>query len=91
MSEYIEIKFQEGPIKEKGVNGCQMEEVIDILINRLSDFQKGDFACSENNMALKKLKEVLHMFELRTNRRSTAGVEGYNKTMKGEVGHKDVG
>jgi len=34
------IFFQEGPIAEEGVNGCQCEDILDILIDRLTIYFK---------------------------------------------------
>lgn len=79
---YIEIKFQEGPVREVGVNGCQMEDVIDVLVDRLQGFQDGQFACRENALAVTKLEEARMWLNERTRRRTQQGVEGYNKPHK---------
>ncbi len=71
-----EIEFQNGPIKENGVNGCHNEDLIAIVIDRLEHFQKGDFACVENAMALDKLNEALSILNDRTQSRIRRGVEG---------------
>jgi len=34
------VKFQKGPVKEHGVNGCFHEDLIAIVIDRLQGFQK---------------------------------------------------
>jgi hypothetical protein len=70
------IKFQKGPVKENGVNGCFQEDLIAIVIDRLQCFQAGDFACRENALALTKLEEALHWLNHRTNDRQARGVEG---------------
>ncbi len=95
MSEYINIKFQSGPIRQKdtegklnGVNGCQIEDVIDVLVSRLEEFQKSDFACTENAQAIRNLGEAKHCLEARTNRRQLAGVEGMDKLAKGDANFK---
>lgn len=82
MSKYIDIKFQEGPIKEVGVNGCQTEDVLELLINRISSFQSGGFPCRENALALTKLQEARMWLEERTRDRTRREVEGYNKKWK---------
>lgn len=56
ISEYIQIKFQAGPIHDVGINGCRIEDVIDLLTEKLTKFQSGDLACHENEMALKHLQ-----------------------------------
>lgn len=44
----INISFQNGPIKEFGVNGVPDEALYAILIDRLQGFQKGGYSCREN-------------------------------------------
>jgi len=52
---YIQIKFQEGAIDKVGVNGCQVEDVIDILIKKLKSYQNGEFHSMENSIAINNL------------------------------------
>ena len=73
---FIEIKFQEGPIKEVGNNGCQIEDVIDVLVTRLEGFQKESFRCGENALAITKLEEAKLSLLERTRKRQAQGVEG---------------
>jgi hypothetical protein len=70
------VKFQKGPVQESGVNGCFIEDLIAICIDRLEGFQSGDFPCRENALALTKLQEALHWLNHRTNDRQNRGVEG---------------
>lgn len=77
--EYINIKFQEGPIGEVGVNGCQIEDVIDVLVARLNEFQKPPLGCRENALAITKLEEAKMWLEQRTKNRAKQGVEGTYK------------
>jgi len=74
--QYADVKFQKGPVKENGVNGCFQEDLIAIVIDRLQCFQAGDFACRENALALTKLEEALHWLNHRTADRQARGVEG---------------
>ena len=60
------VNFQNGPIKENGVNGCLNEDLIAIVIHRLWGFQSGEFSCRENNMAIAKLEEALAFLRART-------------------------
>jgi len=70
------IHFQEGPIKESGVNGVQQEDLIEILIDRLTHYQDGQYACEENAAALLRLQDAkAHLFR-RTARRTADGTEG---------------
>ena len=73
------ISFQNGPIKEAGVNGLTHEVLLAILIDRLRGFQKGPFTCRENSLALTKLEEGLMWLHKRTQRREAEGVEGTRK------------
>lgn len=75
---HFHIAFQVGPIGEVGVNGCQIEDVLDVLIARLEGFQRGPFACGENENALSKLKAAKEWLEQRTHARQAQGVEGTN-------------
>ena len=76
---FITIDFQEGPIKEVGVNGTQTPAVIDILIEELLRFQLGEFSCLENASAITHLHEAKFWLEHRTKLRKEQEVEGYNK------------
>ena len=70
------ISFQNGSIREAGVNGCHHEDLIAIVLDRLRAFQKGDYACRENAIAITKLEEALHRLNDRTADRDTRGVKG---------------
>ena len=73
---YTKVYFQNGPVKENGVNGCHNEDLIAIVIDRLQGFQKGEFACRENAVAITKLEEALMWLRKRTQDRIDRGVEG---------------
>lgn len=79
VGEFGHISFQNGPIKEFGVNGCQQEDLIAICIDRLRSFQSGPYPCRENAIALTKLEEALMWLESRTKDRVFRGVEGINR------------
>lgn len=81
-NDYINIKFQEGPIGEHGVNGCQIEDVINTLVDRLQGFQQGGYPCRENALAITKLEEARLWLDERTRKRQVQGVEGYNVAHK---------
>jgi hypothetical protein len=74
---YINITFQEGPINEVGVNGAHIEDVIDLLIDRLRGFNEGDTRCRENSLAITHLEEANLWLLKRTMNRVEQGVEGY--------------
>jgi len=71
-----EVHFQNGPVKEAGVNGCHHEDLIAIVIDRLQHFQAGEYACRENALALTKLEEAMHWLGHRTAARVARGVDG---------------
>lgn len=70
------IHFQEGPIKECGVNGVCNEDLINMVIDRLEHFQNSEFACRENAVVITKLEEALLWLRKRTMGREQRGVEG---------------
>lgn len=70
------INFQEGAIKECGVNGVCNEDLISMVIERLESFQNSEFKCRENALAITKLEEALLWLRKRTIQRELRGVEG---------------
>ncbi len=72
------ISFQNGPIKENGVNGLHNEDLISIVVHRLQGFQSSEFKCRENAIAITKLEEALLWLNYRTSQREERGVEGLN-------------
>jgi hypothetical protein len=74
--ESIYIAFQAGAIKDVGVNGCQISDLLQICIHRLQGFQTGAFPCRENALAITKMEEALLWLEKRRQDRLTRGVEG---------------
>ena len=73
------IHFQEGPIKECGVNGVCNEDLIGMIICRLEHFQRSEFSCRENALAITKLEESLLWLRKRTMGRENSGIEGTHK------------
>lgn len=73
-----EIHFQEGPIKENGVNGVCNEDLIAMVICRLEHFQKSQFSSRDNATAITKLEEAMLWLRKRTIGRENRGVEGTN-------------
>lgn len=72
----VEIYFQNGPIKEAGVNGITHEVLLAIVADRLRAFQSGPYACWENAHALRNVEEALGVLKHRTEKRLARGVEG---------------
>jgi len=70
------VYFQNGPILANGVNGVTQEVLLAIVIDRLRSFQKGPYACRENELALQHAEESLHWLQQRTLARMRRCVEG---------------
>ena len=73
-----QVHFQNGPIKENGVNGIHNEDLLCVVLDRLEGFQAGDFACGENAIAYTYIETALKCLRLRTEDRKKQGVEGTN-------------
>lgn len=71
-----ELRFQNGPLKENKADGCQIEDILSILIDRMKYFQCGNFACRENEVTLKYLELAMQQLNLRTANREARNVEG---------------
>lgn len=72
---YVRIEFQEGP-EANGINGCQTEDVLELLITRLEQFNAGPMRCRENACAKTHLEEARFWLWERTRKRQEQGVEG---------------
>lgn len=70
------VDFQEGPIKDKGVNGVNNEDLLNMVLCRLNGFQNSEFRCRENALAITKIEEALLWLRKRTADREVRGVEG---------------
>lgn len=66
---------QRGPIKDVGVNGCQIDDILTFVLGTIQTFNK-KFPCRENSLAITKLEECLHWLDARKQERQTRGVEG---------------
>lgn len=73
------VKFQNGPLKMKGLNGVSNEVILAIVQDRLEGFQSGQFACQDNEMALQAVKDAISALQKRTRDRLDRGVEGKNE------------
>lgn len=74
----ISFKIQNGPIKENGVNGCQVDAIIEtarLIISGLDD----KMPCKENKTALLYLDAAIHELNIRTADRVARGVEGTSR------------
>jgi hypothetical protein len=71
----ISFKVQNGPIKEVGVNGCQVDTLIEAARLILRGFNRDCFE-RETSIAITKLDEALMWLEKRTKDRIFRDVEG---------------
>ena len=70
------VMFQKGPITcDEDVNGCQIEDLIAICIDRLEGFRNGPFSCDENEEAIFCLESTLVWLEDRTADHETRGLK----------------
>lgn len=72
--------MQEGPTKENGNNGVYDPDLLAIVLTRLQGFQKTEYHCRENAIAITKIEEVMLWLRKRTEDRRIE-----NKLGKSEV------
>lgn len=70
------LSFQQGTIREAGINGVTVELLLAICIDQLQQFQAGPFPCGENVFAIAFMNEAKELLDRRTRERSARGVEG---------------
>lgn len=71
----VTFTLQSGPIKEYGVNGCQIDDVIQWARDRMELYNK--YApCRENALVITKLDEAILWLMKRRLEREARGVEG---------------
>lgn len=71
----ISFRIQNGPIKEVGKNGCQVEDIIAVAKHIVEELNK-KFPCRENSMIVTKLDEAILWSKKRTADREARNVEG---------------
>lgn len=74
----IYLKIQKGPIKENGINGCQVDDGIRLMKMIIEGLNK-KLSCPHNDSALFCLDRALEYLEDRKNDREERGVEGESK------------
>lgn len=82
MSVLSRIRFQDGPIAEHGVNGVQIDDVLEVLLARMRMLNQGQFACRENSLAITDLESAQNWMRRRTANREKQKVEGQDKPHK---------
>ncbi len=74
----ISFTLQNGPIKEVGVNGCQVDTMLAAVIKIVWGLNQ-KFPCKENAEALAYLDSAFNKLKERKANREARGVEGFNK------------
>lgn len=74
----LTIKLQDGPIKENGHNGCQIDDALELIRTLLFNANKR-LPCRENACAITRLDESIGWLERRKKDRKKRGVEGTSK------------
>jgi|SRR3990167_1239079 len=74
----LSFTLQNGPVGTHGINGCQVDTIIEAAKLILEGINK-KFPCRENSIAITKLDEALMWLMKRTRDREDRGVEGFNK------------
>lgn len=80
----ISFTVQNGPIKEVGINGCQVDAIVETAKLIIEGLNK-KFPCRENAMAITKLDEALMWLRERTRKRIDRNVEGTSQLQIGDV------
>jgi hypothetical protein len=62
------LEFQNGSIYKVGIYGISDEALLAVLEDRLQGFQSGPNACSENRIALAKIKDAMMWLKRRRDR-----------------------
>lgn len=74
----ITFEIQNGPIKEMGENGCQVDALIWVARDIIHGLNQ-KFPCRENSIVITKLEEALLWLGKRKVDREKRGVEGKNE------------
>jgi len=79
--DYIKVTFQHGGTPDVvGTNGCRIEDVIEVLQQKLLDFQGRELQCEENATALYHLDLAREALLNRRRLREQQGVIGSRAT-----------
>lgn len=75
---HVKFQIQNGPIKENGVNGIQVTDMLGYVLEVYRALNRS-FPCRENSLTITKLEEAIHWQDARTKDRIARSVEGENK------------
>lgn len=73
------VDFQEGPVNEVGINGVNNEDLLLMVVTRLTGFQNSEYRCNENQEAIVSIMEAVDSLRKRTMKREAKGVEGTSR------------
>jgi hypothetical protein len=73
---FLRVTWQRGiPTKpEVGVNGCRVDDVLQVVQEKLQAYQAGPLSCEENDEALEAIRTALGALDARRRRRIEQGV-----------------
>jgi len=74
----ISFTIQNGPVKEVGVNGCQIDTMAEVFTHMLKELNK-QFPCRENSVAITHFETGIMWLLKRKIDREKRGVEGHSK------------
>lgn len=70
--------FQDGPVREHGLNGIQTEDLIELALERMKIHQQ-QAPCPENALTIDALQTAIDLQEGRRRERQQRGVEGTSR------------
>lgn len=70
------LSFQLGPLENNQPNGLFIEDLVAVCLDRLEVFQKTQWNCYENTLAIRHFNGVLNALNARTERRKEEQSEG---------------
>jgi len=74
----IAFRIQKGPIKENGVNGCQVDAMV-LATKEIITGLNAQFPCEENEKVIYHLEQASLWLRKRKENREQRGVEGTNQ------------
>lgn len=75
----ITFQLQDGPVKEGGVNGCQVDTILEAVVLMIEGLNAAPHNVMENDKAVLHIKEALLWLDKRKRDREKRDVEGTSK------------
>ena len=76
---YSTMVIQDGPISEVGVNGDQIDDIIEFVLDKLREFNQPPHSNRETSLAITDIESARNWLLQRTRNRTERGVEGTNQ------------